>query len=204
MIFRVYGIGRRRADSGRSTLYDLAYRVNSGLDNYDKTIAELKDTISTYESDSQFITDLQETDFYESHQTADIRYFMYQYETHLRKTKKEPLEFTLSEALSRDRNNRPEYEIEHIWSQDTSRLKLDDKGIIYHSENVDKLGNLTLAAKGWNESMGNKHFDEKRSKYGNSLFRVQKELVDYPSWGKTSINNREQVLLNFAATKWKI
>ena len=95
------------------------------------------------------------------------------------------------------------YEIEHIWPQDTSMLQLTEEEQKQHEEYVNKLGNLTLAAKGWNKSMGNKPFDIKREKYKNSLFRVQKELAHYNMWGKKQIEKREMDIIKFALKRWE-
>ena len=51
MAFRVYAIGRRRADTGRNKLYDVAYQTYRQLINYKDLIANLKEFIRDYEPD---------------------------------------------------------------------------------------------------------------------------------------------------------
>lgn len=202
--FRVYAIGRRRADTGRGRLYDLAYEVREALRDYDGLISELKYLISRYEWNRQFETHLKTDDFYVRVAGRDIRYLLYQYESHLRKLKDEPLEFTLTEILSRDDWGRPKYEIEHIWPQDPSLLGLSKEELEEHEQCVNRLGNLTLAAKGWNIRMGKKPFDKKCKKYGKSILRVQIELTSHKEWGKKQIDQREKELTQFTLGEWRV
>jgi len=69
---------------------------------------------------------------------------------------------------------------------------------------VNKLGNLTLATKGWNRSIGNKPFSEKREKYKDSNLRVQRELASYETWGRKQIEEREDKIVKFALSRWSI
>jgi hypothetical protein len=148
---------------------------------------------------------LKEVKFYGRVTGTDKRYFMYQLEAYLRKVSMEPLEFTLAEILSRDEYGKPKYEIEHIWPQDTGKLGLNEEGLKEHQANLNRLGNLTLAAKGWNASIGNDKFDDKHVEYRKSLFRVQTELAEnYNSWGKAQIDDREIKLVKFALENWSI
>jgi hypothetical protein len=202
--FRIYAIGKRRADSGRPTLYDLAFKIKKGIITFPFITEELKGLAIDYEPDNDFLEDLKDVKFYGRVTGTDKRYLLYHYETSLRKAAMEPIEFTLAEVLSRDEYGKPKYEIEHIWPQDTGKLGLDDAGLKEHEANLNRLGNLTLAAKGWNASMGNDKFEDKCVEYKKSLFRVQTELVNYGTWGKTQIDQREGKLLKFALEKWKI
>jgi hypothetical protein len=83
-------------------------------------------------------------------------------------------------------------------------LGLSEEELREHEENVHRLGNLTLAAKGWNRRLGSKPFREKRRKYKKSLLRVQMELTSYENWGKKQIAEREKELVKFAFERWKI
>jgi len=202
MVFRAYAIVRRRADAGRSALYDLAHEVHRDFIDYHGLIRELKDLIQYYASDWLFERSLRAPDFYERVAGDDVRYLLYEYELFLRESCGERLEFTLREILSRDKHRRPEYEIEHIWPRDPSLLGLSDEEKEEHEECVDKLGNLTLATKGWNRSMGNKPFSEKREKYKDSSLRVQRELASYETWGRKQIEEREDKIVKFALSRW--
>ena len=206
MAFRVYAVVRRRPDAGSGALYNLAYEVHKGIISYHDLIRRLKDLIRNFASDWLFERSLRAPDFYEKRKrsTGDIRYLLYEYERFLRESCGERLEFTLREIFSRDKYGRPEYEIEHIWPQDPSLLGLSDEEKKEHEECVNKLGNLTLATKGWNRSIGNKPFSEKREKYKDSNLRVQRELASYETWGRKQIEEREDKIVKFALSRWSI
>jgi len=204
MMFRAYAIVKRRADTGRGRLYDLAYEVHAGLKDYDETVIELKRLIRKYGSDWRFEDRLKADDFYDRTTGRDLRYLLYEYETHLRDAKAEPLEFTLAEILSRDKKGRPKYEIEHIWPRSPSMLGLNKEELDVHKECVDRIGNITLAAKGWNLRMSNKPFEQKCNEYEDSLFRVQRDLASNKGWGKKQITERGEKIVEFALEKWKI
>ncbi|MHA1821409.1 MAG: DUF262 domain-containing protein [Promethearchaeota archaeon] len=204
MIFRVYAIGKRRSDAGRSTLYDLAYEVHVGSKNYNEIIDDLQSSINYYESEKRYKEHLKSNDFYYRTRGNDIRYMLYLYESYLRRIQGEPLEFTLNEILSRDKFRRPNYEIEHIWSQDISELNLTDEELLIHEEYVHNLGNLTLASKNWNRSMGNKPFIKKRKKYQTSSIKIQRILARHNKWGKEQIKKRLDEIINFALEQWRI
>jgi len=203
-IFRVYAVGRRRADTGRSKLYDLAYEVYSGEKGFDELITELKAFTETYEPDERFERDLRIDDFYQRIARSDLKYFFYWYESYLRKIEKEAVEFPLSEILSYDENKKPKYEIEHIWPLDTSLLTLNEEELKNHKECVNKLGNLTIATKSWNIQMGNKPFHQKKVQYKESIFRSQRELALYETWGKKEIEERTTKLVKFSLERWKL
>jgi len=202
-IFRVYAVGRRRADTGRSKLYDLAYEVYADKKGFDELIIELKAFTKMYESDERFERDLRMDDFYQRMAKSDLRYFFYWYERYLREIEKESVEFPLSEILSYDENKKPKYEIEHIWPEETSLLKLSEEELKTHKECVNKLGNLTIATKSWNLQMGYKPFSEKKAQYKESIFRSQRELTFYETWGKKEIEERTTKLVKFSLERWK-
>lgn len=204
MTFRIYAIGRRRADAGRSTLYDLAYGIHRGSISYAELIKTLKSLVQDYEWTGRFEEHLRSKDFYDRVIKNDIRYLLYEYESFLRKEQGERLEFTLGEILSRDKWGKPNYEIEHIWPRDPSKLGLNEEELKEHEQCVDRLGNLTLASKGWNKRMSNKSFDKKCEEYKNSGFKIQRILQSYTAWGKKQIRQREEKLVNFALRHWKI
>jgi len=204
LILRVYAIGRRRADAGRSTLYDLAHDIRQETIGHHELIRSLKSLVEKYEWNARFEGHLRSIDFYDRTLGNDIRFLLYEYESFLRKEQGEPLEFALSEILSRDEWRRPNYEIEHIWPQNPSRLGLSKDELEEHKENVDKLGNLTLAAKGWNRRLGNASFKQKCNEYKKSSFKIQRILQLSKEWGKGQIKERENKLVTFSLIRWKI
>ena len=83
-----------------------------------------------------------------------------------------------------------------------------------HQEVVHRLGNLTIASKEWNQSMGNRPFEEKRDGrgepddkkicYRNSSLRVQKNLARCKQWNESSIQERGDEIIDFALKRWRI
>ena len=83
-----------------------------------------------------------------------------------------------------------------------------------HQEIVHRLGNLTIASKAWNLSMGNRPFEEKRDRrgeskpgdecYRNSILLVQRELAEWDEWNEESIQERGNQIINFALKRWRI
>jgi len=198
MAFRVYAVGRRRADTGESWLYELAYRVHSKNSGFDEVVSELKRIIRHYENDKAFERDLKMENFYIRISTRDKKYLLFEYERLLRESSGELLDLELDDILSRN------FEIEHIWASDPTNLGLTEDLEEIHEQYKDKMGNLTLASATWNRSWGNKPFATKKDQYRKSLLRVQRDLSDFLGWGKDEIEERESSMVKFASGRWKI
>ena len=198
MAFRVYAVGRRRADTGETWLYELAYRVHSENLGFDKVVDELIRIIRYYENDRAFERDLKVENFYTRIRTRDKKYLLFEYERFLRETSGELLDLKLNDILSRN------FEVEHIWASDPTNLGLTEDLEEIHELCKDKMGNLTLASASWNHSWGNKPFATKKNHYKKSLLRAQRDLSDLSEWGKAKIEERESELVNFALGRWKI
>ena len=106
-------------------------------------------------SDEAFRRHLSETHCYPNLGTRTIKYLLTEYEMNRRIEEGEPLPPDLAQILSR------EYETEHILPQNPVE-GLDQDEAAAHEEIVHRLGNLTLASKEWNRTMGNRAFHEKR------------------------------------------
>lgn len=198
IVFRVYAIGRRRADTGINLLYDLAYRVHRENLEYEKIVKELSELIRYYEKDRDFERDLKVENFYDRIARRDKIYLFFEYEKFLREQSRELLNIRFEDILT------PKFEIEHIWPDDTSKLNLSEDLKEIHEQCKDKLGNLTIAAKSWNARWGNEPFETKRKEYQNSTLRVQKQLSDFEEWGKEQIEERESQIIKFTMDRWKI
>lgn len=198
MAFRVYAVGRRRADTGETWLYELAYRVHRKDLGFGEIVDELKRIINYYENDKAFERNLKVENFYPRIRTRDKKYFLFEYERFLRESSGELLDLKLNDILSRN------FEVEHIWASDPANLGLTEELEEIHELCKDKMGNLTLASASWNRSWGNKPFATKKHHYKKSLLRVQRDLSDLSEWGKEKIEERESKLVNFALGRWRI
>lgn len=156
-MFRVYAIGRRRADTGVGWLYSLAYRVHRENLEYEKIMEELRELIRYYEEDRDFERDLKVENFYSRVANRDIKYLLFACERFLREQSREPLDIRLEDILS------DKFEIEHIWASDPSKLDLSEDLLEIHEQYKGKLGNLTIASKSWNSKWGKEQIEERES-----------------------------------------
>lgn len=197
--FRVYAIGKRRSDTGESSLYRLSNDFyNDSMDAeyiYGKYIDELKNTIKIYSNDQTFIEDLELKNFYRKVSSKDIKYLLCEYEIFIRQEVKEKL------SLDFDTIFQDKYTIEHIWSQTPREIKDELKKI--HEDNVHKIGNLTLASREWNSSFGNKDFTGKKESYAKSSFHIQRNLQEFDNWGEKTIEQRTSQIIKFALRRWQ-
>ena len=98
----------------------------------------------------------------------------------------------------------PDFQIEHVWPNNPSKLNLNAEEKIIHEQYKDKLGNLTIALRQWNESWGNKPFDKKKKKYADSMLKIQKDLAKNDDWGEKEIKRRENEIIKYAFERWMI
>lgn len=203
--FRAYAIAGRRSDTGATRLNNLAHRVHRNRLDFAGLVAELKSLNHDYGSNQRLRSSLRSDDYYQNSR-RDIKYLLSEYEIHLRTESKEKLTLSQEEILS------PEYQVEHIWAQNTNKLDLTPDLKPKHEQNVHRLGNLTLASRSWNASMGNIPFEEKRDgvppgtkpSYRTSILRVQQDLALHKKWDDTKIREREDELVAFALERWKV
>ena len=199
LTFRLYSIGKRRADTGQSRLYTVAHNYYKDIIDYNVLITRLNDIVKNYEWDWHFERNLEDPSFYDRIKRANIRYLFYEYEKHLRKEACEPLEFMLEEF-----SDSSKYEIEHIWAQ---HPEFDDESQEeMHKLCVHRLGNLTIAPEGWNKKWGNATYEKKVIDYMTSLLRIQRSLINYSKdcWKQFEIEERESNIIDFAKVRWEI
>lgn len=194
--FRIYAIGKRRSNSGQGMLYTLGYEVHANNLDFELLESDLiKDLIEFYENDKSFRRDLKFENFYNKISKSDIKYLLYEYEKSLME---EPLEIPLENILV------PDFQVEHVWPNSPSKLNLTPEEKLTHDQYKDKLGNLTIALRQWNESWGNKPFDKKKKKYVESALKIQSSLAKYDIWGENEIKKRENEIIKYALERWMI
>ncbi len=203
-IVRVYLLGGYRSDTAMADFHRKAHRVHGKELDYDGLLAKLSGAIDYRLNNDQFKRALGQDDLFERLYSSDMKFLLSEYEIHLRAKGDVPLAVaTQQEILT------AEYEVEHIWPQNPS-YAMDVEEESEHQQNVHRLGNLTIASKSWNASMGNKTFQEKQSQlgerpsYSNSTLLVQKELANLPSWDIEAINDREARIVAFAMQRWSV
>jgi len=195
-VFRVYLATGTRSYAARNNLYNLAFA--SKKSKFDLIKQKLKEILLKYAYDEKLKTSLESSQFYLEKSSRDIRYILYEYDKHLREIVKEPLPLDLTQILSTG------YDVEHIWAKDAAKLNLNESELKVHQANVHRLGNLTIASESWNRSWGNDPFSNKKNKYRESAFRVQKELTNFNIWEKEQIDTRQKILVNFILNRWSV
>ena len=203
---RVYLVGGRRSNTGASKFNGMAHRVHNGDLDYEGLISELRQMNFFYQSGSGFETDLRHEDFYVRHKPSDIKYLLSEYEINLRQKGDVKLAPDTQRQLLT-----PEYQVEHIWAQQPENWNaMCEKSREEHGQNKHKMGNLTIASRTWNSSMGNKSFHDKRHQpecspsYANSDLRVQRVLAELCEWNPKTIKEREDKFVAFALERWAI
>ena len=81
--------------------------------------------------------------------------------------------------------------IEHVMPK---KLNKGWKGIKNHSQYLNRLGNLTLAAKEYNSELGNRSFQDKKKYYKDSPINLNKYFIDIETWDEEAIQKRTQYL----------
>src|SRR5690625_3045982 len=81
-----------------------------------------------------------------------------------------------------------------------SDLRPDESLQDEYDKHLHTLGNLTLT--GYNSSLGNKSFADKRRAYGESGFRMNQWISEYESWGRTQILERAADLAERIIRHW--
>lgn len=113
------------------------------------------------------------------------------------------------------------YEVEHIFPQSPNAEAAAEFGPLSDPEVVQRLGNLVLAEKSINSSLGNRPFSEKRPVYQQSKLLLTRALSERPkvgantridravasiepyfSWNEDSIYRRQRSLITLARAVW--
>lgn len=113
------------------------------------------------------------------------------------------------------------YEVEHIFPQSPNAEAAAEFGPLSDPEVVQRLGNLVLAEKSINSSLGNRPFSEKRPVYQQSRLLLTRALSERPkvgantridravasiepyfSWNEDSIYRRQRSLITLARAVW--
>ena len=208
-VFRVYRVVGYPSQTGRGPwLYPLAYQVHHRDSfTFADFVQRLRELNLYYVTRDSFRRHLSESHCYQKLGTRMIKYLLAQYEMKRRAEGRQQLTVNLREILS------SEYQTEHILPQHPAG-GLGEEELAAHQEIVHRLGNLTIASKEWNLSMGNRPFEEKRDRrgesepgdecYRNSILLVQRDLANWEEWNEASIHERGATIIDFALERWRI
>ena len=211
--FRVFGIRRRRSDTGREYLPRRARDFNG---NFGDLINHLKQFVDRYCNNDEFRRYLSSPNFYNEIGSNDKNYLFWKYENHLR-AKEHPIFSEMSHDEFNNRDSRTKFSIEHIIPQNPKENKVTVEGsesILpemnkdFQEEYLHAIGNLTIDPKSANSSKLNHPFEYKNQNYFRKApLKTQNELSDFLNpetrrWDDISIQRRQEKILEFAVEYW--
>ena len=203
--FRVYRVARYFASYRQPAMFRLANRVAQRETGFSEVLKEIKSNYGGREQRQSFDRFTNPDNFNIRFGWTGLRYFLYEYETHLAQVRGGSPKVDWSEIDG-------ENTIEHILPQKIGDQPywLDRFDEDSHNKYRHDLGNLTLT-KG-NSLLGNKPYPDKRGDkasekycYENSLLLVEREIAnEWDDWTATSIRDRRTRLLNWAKKRWQV
>ncbi len=207
---RVFVIRQRRLNAGESRLLRLANDLYTGAVERDTILRELAAVIWRYASDDELAKSLEDPkeNWYVR---RGHKYFLYEYELHLRshQGELEPLsEFT---AGAKEQKT-----TEHVLPQHPkadAACWWDHFNKAEHAELVHALGNLVLTYD--NSAYSNKCFGAKRgvalvpgqapaTSYAQADLKQEQRLVQYEQWTPAAIEARQKELATWALKRWAV
>lgn len=204
--FRVLGIGRKPAYTGRDWFY---VRARDFSGDFEKLQSEIARKIIEYQNDGSFIRQLTDPLFFEVIDGLNIKYLFWKYENFLRQNE-QPIVSPMSEDEFSTYNPKLKLTIEHIACQTpkvtTSNLELVEITDDFRKRLLHSIGNLTFDPNSSNASKNNNQIEFKNTKYFvRAPFKTQNELNDFiknEKWTEESISERTKKLVDFCTSYW--
>lgn len=187
--FRIYGLLGNDARTRVGDYVRLAWRVvneNLSVEALNEAIGDIGEEFTIEAA----IAAMRDANCYEGWEN-ELRYFMYRYEEHL--AKKQKLNFS-NEQWEKIWMVSPAESIEHIWAKSRAPDKCKHR-----------VGNLVLLPPRLNSKLQNDAPKDKASAYRKTGLLIAGEvadIIDVDGWRTKSIEDREDVLLQWAATEW--
>jgi Protein of unknown function DUF262/Protein of unknown function (DUF1524) len=187
--FRIYGMLGNDARTRVGDYVRLAWRVineNLSVKSIDKAIGEIGGEFKVADA----VEKLRNVNCYEGWQ-SELRYLMFRYEEHLARNQK--LNFS-NEQWEKIWLVTPAESIEHIWANSKAPEK-----------SKHRLGNLVLLPPNLNSTLQDDAPKDKTAAYRKTGLLIAGEvadIIDADGWTAKSIDNREAVLLEWAANEW--
>jgi hypothetical protein len=201
-VFRVYRWMGKRSNTGRSRVLRIAHRLYHGQ-SVGRALDDLREAILYYCPDSRFEARF-EQDEVNWYRWWGLKYFLYEYETHLAEQAGQPVRMPWEE-LTRKKDT-----VEHILPQTMAsggywaeRFTPEE-----HAKYVHDIGNLTLTYD--NPTLSNKSFPRKKGKpaqpgtYAGSKLFIEQALATYDGWTAIHIEERRERIKQWAVERWHV
>ncbi len=211
--FRIFGIRKRRANTGREDMYRRARDFNG---NFEGLINGLRGFVDRYCNDDEFRRSLSSSDFYREVGRNNQRYLFWKYENYLR-TNEQPKFPAMSHGEFASSDSKTRFSIEHIFPQNPRESKVVEEGSgairmemteQFEKESLHAIGNLTIDPRSANSSKSNHPFEHKDQIYFRKApLKTQNELSDFLNpeterWDNDSIRQRGDKIVRFALDYW--
>lgn len=211
--FILFTVSQRRGNTGDTEFFSAARELLKKKMSIDQVISNIECWIANYYSPSKFkeyIEDKFEMPPYKGfYQWDGLRYFLFEYEEHLRKKGKQSQQKLDWRALSA--SCKDHVTVEHIypqtetaeWKKCFSDYTVDQKHFLRHS-----LGNLLPLSRAKNSRLQNDAFDDKKNNgdgvgyYNGSI--SENEVAQNEKWTYEEILTRGLELLNFLEGRWVV
>ena len=142
---------------------------------------------------------------------STIRYFLYEYELHLKGKTGTDIKLTPDAIFKKDEKDK--ISIEHIYPQTADNIYWLKRFGQYTENSIhyiaNTLGNLLPLSMSINSSFQNDSFDDKKDGknnrercYSNGCYS-EMEVATYPDWNIETIKNRGLDMLDFMAERWR-
>ena len=214
-IFVMFMILSKRSDTGNSSLYDLTHEYFLNKKTIQQIVQDIANVLYYYFNMPDFERTFDSL-FDKGNGYYDwdgIRYFLYEYELHLKeKTKNTELKVIWDNFNIKKK----EESIEHILPQTPKDKSWKEvlKGVNSNkgkNKLTHALGNLVLLANNKNSTLQNKSFDEKKKGVEGSFvgFKngsyAEQEINEQKTWGIQEIQTRSKKLIDFLlGERWGI
>ena len=209
--FRVYRLNESKANAGQAALFRLAYRIAKDNCEFVAALLTIKAEIARRCDNEEFerLTTAENAadNPYEWYRWRGLRYFLYEYESHLAsKQGASPIV-----AWNDINNSDLKDTIEHVLPQSIEGKRYWTRRFPKkrHGRYVHDLGNLTLTKH--NSHFSNKPFPKKKGSvdydghcYAKSPLYIERELVEWDEWNAEAIDARRTRLLEWAQSRWAI
>ncbi len=201
--FRIYRFLKRRANAGRSTLYQIANEFYNNKKTFENSLDRVASLINYYSPQKRFANEAQlndtENDWYH---WGGIKYFLYEYEEHLAQGRGVRIPWSQLESDKRMET------IEHVLPQTptegywTERFTPQLRKKFTHD-----FSNLCLTSD--NSSYSNKPFPKKKGEAGSSSpcyaigqSNMERKLCEYDDWTEKELIDRRNKIVKWLLERW--